>query len=189
MPEDTIPHNELVVRHLTRRDILTSFDSGQGYEELDGFLKDDARSSQENLISRTYLCFWKNNLVGFITLVTDTIELKAVEDGDQVDGYKHPKYPAIKIARLSVDKRFRKRGIGSFLLLWSIGKFNQITKQVGCRYITVDSKPQSIGFYEKYKFKLVKKYKDRDFPPMYLNAYPIISAMEPHETLNLDESD
>lgn len=177
-----IPHNELAVYHLTRRENLTSFDSGN--KELNDFLKDDSLNSQNNLISQTYLCFWKGKLTGFITLVADTIQVKVVEKDDGLDDYDYSKYPAIKIARLAVDKSVQKKGVGKFLLFWALGKVYEISKEIGCRYITVDSKHESIEFYKKHDFKLVTKYETRDFPPMYLNMYPIISGMRPHESFD-----
>jgi GNAT superfamily N-acetyltransferase len=142
-------------------------------EELNDFLKRDALKAQHDLISRTYLCFWKEALVGFATITTDTIGYNLVEHCDGIDGYIYQKYPAIKIARLAVDGRFEKRGIGQNLLLWAVGKAYEISKQIGCRYITVDAKRESVDFYLKYEFKIIKKHRDRDFPPMYFNLYSI----------------
>ena len=146
-------------------------------DDLNNFLSEDAKNSQEDLISRTYLCLEPERILGFISLVTDTIEVKLVEKDDGIDGYPYPRYPAIKIARLAVDKRAEGRGIGRFLLLWAIGKTYQLSGEVGCRYITLDSKRESVGFYEKSGFKIIKKYSNRNYPPMYLNMYPIVKQM------------
>jgi len=66
---------------------------------------------------------------------------------------------------------YKRRGIGQNLLLWAVGKAYEISKQIGCRYITVDAKRESIDFYLKYEFKIIKKYINRDFPPMYFSLY------------------
>jgi len=116
--------------------------------------------------------------MGFLSLVTDTIEVKLIEIDDGVDGYPYPRYPAIKIARLAVDEKFEGGGIGRFLLLWATGKVYQLSREVGCRYITLDSKRESVGFYEMFGFKVIKKYASRNFPPMYLNMYPIVLQMQ-----------
>jgi len=150
---------------------------------LNEFLTKDAVRDQENRISRTYLCCWKKNIAGYVTLLTDTLELHAVSEIDGIDGYFYQKYPAIKIARLAVDVKFEQKGVGRFILLTSIGKAIKISDEIGCRYITVDSKPESIGFYEKYGFKVVEKYRKSDFPKMYLNMYPVVVMMQPKESL------
>jgi GNAT superfamily N-acetyltransferase len=164
-----ISHTQLRIASLRDGNDLKYFCSNS--DELNDFLKSDALKAQNDLISRTYLCFWKGTLAGFVTLTTDTIGYNLVEQCDGIEGYVYQKYPAIKIARLAVDDRYKRRGIGQNLLLWAVGKAYEISKQIGCRYITVDAKRESIDFYLKYEFKIIRKHKDRDFPPMYFNLY------------------
>jgi GNAT superfamily N-acetyltransferase len=174
-----IPDSELHTIPLNKKHNLSSFSCLSG--ELNDFLKNDALNDQNNLISRTSLCFWNDEIVGFFTLIADIIEAKAVTDG--LEHYEYRKYPGVKIARLAVDSRFERRGIGTYLLLAAIGKTLSICESIGCRYILVDSKKNSIGFYQKNEFKLVEKYKNREFVPMYLNIQPIIAEM------NLENND
>lgn len=72
-----IPNHELHMVQLTKRDSLIFSNSNNA--DLNDFLKNDALRYQEDLISITYLCFCKEHLVGFLTLVTDTIEFKLVD--------------------------------------------------------------------------------------------------------------
>lgn len=174
-----IPDSELHTIPLNKNHNLSSFSCLN--QELNDFLKNDALNDQKNMISRTSLCFWNDELVGFFTLVADTIEAKAVMDG--LEHYEYRKYPGVKIARLAVDSRFERRGVGTYLLLVAIGKTLSISENIGCRYILVDSKRNSIGFYQKNEFKLVEKYKNREFVPMYLNMQPII------EEINLEKNE
>jgi len=178
---EQIPPEELIIRPLTKRIDTIFFNSHS--DELNEFLKKDAMGDHKNRVSRTYLCCWKKNIVGYVTLLTDTLELHAVSESDGIDGYFYQKYPAIKIARLAVDVKFERKGVGRFILLTSIGKAIKISDEIGCRYITVDSKPDSIGFYEKHGFKVVKKYRNSNFPKMYLNIYPVVEMMQPKESL------
>ncbi len=178
---EKIPDAEIRIIPLTKRYDLTSFNSSN--VELNDFLKNDALKDQENMVSRTYLCCWKKNIVGYITLVADTIEVEAIDRSDKIDGYLYRKYPSIKIARLAVNNDFEKRGVGRFMLLAAIGKAVSVSNEIGCRYITVDSKPESTGFYEKHGFKIVEKYRYNDFLKMYLNMYPIVAMMQPKESL------
>lgn len=170
-----IPFSQLHIVPLDKCYDLSSFTSSN--EDLNDFLHNDAISSQEDLISRTYLCFWNSRLTGFFTMVTDTIEVKLVEKEDAIDDYGYQKYPAIKIARMAVDEKLSGSGIGRYLLLAAVGKVHHLSQEVGCRYITVDSKKEAVGFYEKNGFKIIKKYENRNFPPMYLNMFPIIQKI------------
>ncbi len=178
---EKIPYVELQNLPLTEKFNLTSFESANA--DLNDFLKNDALVDQEWMVSKTYLCCWKKSIAGYITLVTDTLEVKVVDEQDGIKGYPYHKYPCVRIARLAVDKTFERRGIGRFLMLAAIGMAIDVSSKIGCRYITVDSKPESVGFYEKHGFKLIEKYKDSDFPKMYLNMYPIIKRMQRNESL------
>lgn len=183
-----IPYQELSIRPLSKKDALSSFNCGDGEGEVDlnDFLKDDALQSQDDLITKTYLCFWNNYIVGFITLLNDTIGKDSVDDG--IEEYEYGKYPAIKIARLAVQKDLRRKNIGTFLLYWALGKVYEVSKHVGCRYVTVNAKRDSMEFYtvkSRLKFKIVKASEKKKYPSLYLNMYPIIKAMQPKESLDI----
>ena len=171
-----IPNSELTIFPLNESNDFSSFSCAS--PELSDFLKEDAFNDQEDLISKTSLCSWNGELAGYITLATDTIGTKEIYVSDGLKRYKYSKYPGIKIARLAVDSRFERRGVGTYLLFAGIGKALSICDSVGCRYILVDSKKESIGFYEKYGFKLAEKNKKKDFSPMYLNMQPIVAKLK-----------
>lgn len=88
--------------------------------------------------------------------------------------YPYRKYPAVKIARLAVDSDFERCGIGTFLMKIILAQVISICDSIGCRYLLVDSKLESIGFYEKFEFKVAEKNKKTDFVPMYLNMQPYV---------------
>ena len=76
----TIPFEDLTFVLLHAYHDLSRFHSAE--PELDEFLKDDALENQHNLISVTRLVFWKGDLVGYFTLINDSIEVRAVEECD-----------------------------------------------------------------------------------------------------------
>lgn len=181
MDIERIPRDELRIVLLTKRHELTSFNSKN--DDLNEFLKNDALKDQEEMINKTYLSFWKNSFVGYFSILADTIEVHAIDENDGIQGYPYHKYPSIKIARLAVDRKFERKGVGGFLVLAAIGLAMSVSEIIGCRYVTVDSKPESINFYEKVGFKIVEKYKCNEFPKMYLDLYPIVSMMQPKESM------
>jgi len=178
---EKIPNKDLHIVSLTNRHELNSFNCKS--DELNDFLKTDALKDQEVMVTKTYLCYWKEKIVGFFSILSDTIEVKAIDDNDCVKGYPYPKYPGIKIARLAVDREFERRDVGTFLFLAAIGASMSVSDIIGCRYLTVDSKTDSIDFYKKLHFKIVEKYKRTETQKMYIDMYPIIAAMRPKETL------
>lgn len=111
-----IPYDDLQIIPLTKGHDLNSFNSSS--EDLNDFLKNHALIDQDALISMSYLCRWKESLVGFVSLAADTLDVRVVNQGDGYD-CSYQKYPCMKIARLAVDRRFERNGIGRFLLLAS----------------------------------------------------------------------
>ncbi len=63
------------------------------------------------MLSRTYLCFWKENLVGFVTLLADTITVQSIHESERVVDYPYHKYPAVKIGRIATKESLEKMGI------------------------------------------------------------------------------
>jgi len=120
--------------------------------ELNDFLINDALDDQDEMISRTYLCCLNKSITGFFTIVADTIEVQAIDEADGIDGYPYHKYSSIKIARLAVGKTCKRQGFGRFLVLAAIGLALSVSGIIGCRYLTVDFKPESISFYERLGF-------------------------------------
>ena len=53
---------------------------------------------------------------------------------------------------------------------------------IGCRYLTVDSKPGSMSFYERLGFRVVERYRQTDFPKMYIDMRPVVERMQPEES-------
>ena len=84
-----------------------------------------------------------------------------VADPDEVNLTKDPAYryrhfPAVKIARLAVDKNVRNNGLGKVLIDLALGiAKDRISSAVGCRFLVVDSKQDAVEFYQKRGFTLL----------------------------------
>ena len=86
-------------------------------QELDDFLKEDALNNQLNRLSVTFLAYWNDNLMGYFTLINDSIVAEAVTESDREPSWAYRKYPAIKIARMARHRDFDNKGIGTLMLL------------------------------------------------------------------------
>jgi len=175
-----IPERALGIELLNARNakLLDTFDSGD--EELNDFIMNDALSEQQQLLSRTHICFYKDHVAGFITLAADSIRIdKDKLQADQhVDGCVYRAYPCILIARLATDKRLQRHGIGSYLLKLAIGF--ALEGPLGCRYLSVDPKECAVEFYQKIGFGYWTKSQRR----MYLNMMDVAQQLEPKESLD-----
>jgi len=159
--EGKININELDIVKLSIGFDLSVFDCGD--TDLNSFLKDEALLYQNGSLAITYLCLYKNQIVGYFSLSSDAIRLDIVEKESMPEPKRRlGEYPAIKIGRLAVHNNFRKHGIGTFLVNAAMGKISdEIIKEIGCRFVTVDAYEQAIEFYRKLGFvqNLAKKRK------------------------------
>jgi len=142
-------------------EIIKKFQSSNN--ELEKFLVEDAIKNKDIDINTTYLFFYNpgNNLVGYVTICSDSIKIRGTQLGNSFNnkGIVYSSLPAMKICRLSVDKRFERKGVGSILIYYSMKKLLQIDEKVSCRFITVDAKRESIHFYKKLGFEILKEQK------------------------------
>jgi len=146
-----IPFENLSFVLLNSTHDLSGFHSSE--PELDEFLKEDALVNQGNLISVTRLVLLDGNIVGYFTLINDSIEVRSVEECDREESYHFRKYPALKIARLATHSDFERYGVGRSMLRKIFTISITLSRYVGCRIITVDSKHSAVDFYKKFAFK------------------------------------
>ncbi len=149
----------------------------QSYEkELVGFLREDALENQKQRLSVTFLWFYERQLVAYVTILNDKINLEGdLKEFFREKGVHYKSLPALKIGRLCVDDRFLRRGLGKSMILSAIQIANEINRnKSGCRFITLDAKrnpnpkSDSIHFYKKMGFKSLKE-RVKGTTPMYLD--------------------
>ncbi len=63
---------------------------------------------------------------------------------------------ALKLAQLGVHHAFQGRGIGAVAVGDVIALALELSQQTGCRYVTVDAKPELVGWYQELGFKINK---------------------------------
>jgi len=170
---EKIDVKDIKIERLNEKHNILDF---QSYEkELVDFLVEDALDNQKNRISVTYLIFLKSGeLVGYISLLNDRINLEGdLKDVFRGKGISYHSLPALKIGRLCVDHRFLRRGIGTFMIAYSVKIAQHIFEEyAGCRFIVLDAKrnPENdpIHFYKQIGFEILKQRK-KGTTPMYLD--------------------
>ena len=95
---------------------------------------------------------------------------------DCAEQFAESVYPAIDILKLAIIIKFQGKGVGEYTLKYAIGIVMSISEHIGCRYVTLDSVKDKVGFYKKYGFKIVDIYKDDEYTKMYLNIALIEAA-------------
>lgn len=151
--------DDLKIIPLTKEHNVREFDCGD--TDLNEFVQVDCHSYQNQYLSHTRLAFHEGRIVGYVTLLSDCIILKTNEKRKLFSFHgKIYFFPALKIARLGVQRNLQKNGIGRSLLVYSIGVAAHLNHQlsVGCRFVTVDAYPESVSWYEKRGFIFNRHY-------------------------------
>ena len=105
----------------------------------------------------THLVICDGEISGFVSLLTDTLKLKTLENKklkeeikDELNIGENNEIPAIKIGRLAVDKNYSKKGLGSHILRNVLLSILNLSKtKVGLRFVTVDAYATAVDFYVK----------------------------------------
>jgi GNAT superfamily N-acetyltransferase len=152
---------------------LSSFECSNA--ELKDFLMQDAFSNQTARLSVTRLAFYKGRPVGYFTLVTDVIKKSELDMADGEQDFRYTTYPAFKIARFATHREFERQGVGRAMLLKIFALWIRLSKHIGCRMITVDAKPEAVGFYKRFSFHDAiidqNKLKGKDTIPLYIDIH------------------
>lgn len=159
--------SDIIVKQIEPGDKLSGLSLGhEDFTPLKIFLKKQAHKYEQQSLARTYAAFSPSKVVAYITLTCGEVVSKH-DAGSLVDDVEYPydHFPAVKIARLAVDKRVQKKGLGEALVRLAVGQAkNIICPTVGCRFITVDSKQQSVEFYKRCGFTLLDTAENRERP-------------------------
>lgn len=172
----------IVVKQIEPGDRLTGLSLGDAaFTPLKIFLQKHAQKYESQSLARTYAAFRSDTdkVAGYITLVCGEV---VVDEGDDALAhdpdlkYPYNHYPAVKIARLAVDKTLAGAGLGRALVNLALGQSKRIVcPAVGCRFVMVDSKKQAVKFYEKCGFTLLNTVtnKQREEPVMFMDLNKI----------------
>ena len=145
------------IKDIHQKSRLKSFDCE--IDVLNEFLSKYAQKNDKLRIGKTFIALnQQDKIVGYFTLATAQVAYQEIPDDYRG---KLPKYPipALRIARLAVDKELEGKGVGKWLLAQAFIKIIQVADVTGIYFIIVDAKETSKSFYEHYGFI---KFKDED---------------------------
>lgn len=135
-------------------------------DDLNDFLKRNALTQQKSKLNLAKLVTCGDTIVGYVSLLTDTIPLKEIRDEDtkqdikdQLDiSSKKRKLPAIKIGRFAIDEKYTHKGLGSEILMSVLFNVKNIAENnVGLRFLTVEGYASAYNFYINHNFINLKR--------------------------------
>ncbi len=153
MSEDSLLYERLTSNH----DFLP-FDCGD--EDLNEYFYQNSKSYQEQLLAVTYYLENDEDTIVFFSLLNDKITAMELSNSfwrklkSIFPHAKHRKdYPAVKIGRLGVNKKYQHSGNNwGTLTLDYIKQWMVSENKTGCRFITVDAYLSAVPFYLKNGF-------------------------------------
>jgi len=163
--------------------LISSFDCGD--IDLNNFLHNDSKNYLKSMLAITYLIKVENEIAAYFCLSNDgltrtnvlTAEEKALWNkvGRKIPNSKRRKtYPAVKIGRLAVNKKFSGLGLGTQMLLSVREMYLSEPHHAGCRFVTVDAYRSALPFYERNDFRyLTTKDEEDDTRVMYFDLQAI----------------
>lgn len=152
------------IRALADDDGCTSLSLGDpALVPLKTFPRKEAKRLHKDSLARTFVLVetGQAKVLAYVTLVCTHVAVEQFGAPAPVDGFKYADYPAVKLARLAVDASLQGQGVGSQLVDFAVALTEEfIMPHAGCRFLVVDSKPNSIGFYQRKGFVRVGAAED-----------------------------
>ena len=150
---------DLELRELDQGDGCSALSLGDAaFTPLKIFLKKEAKKLHKSNLARTFVVAksGETKVMGYVTTLCTQISVQQFQEQVPIEEFKYKDYPAIKLARLAVNADLQGKGVGSRLVDFIVGlAVEHVMPHTGCRFLVVDSKPQSVDFYEKKGFKRI----------------------------------
>ena len=149
------------VLRLTQDYTFKDFDCGN--KDLNDFLLYDSKNYLASRLAVTYVIESDEDIVGYFSVSNDKLTVREVDKSSWrriKQLFYHRKhrcdYPAVKVGRLAVDKKYQGTDIGSDILNFIKSMF-VYNNRTGCVFVTVDALREALPFYIKNSFRYIDK--------------------------------
>jgi GNAT superfamily N-acetyltransferase len=162
---------DYTIRELSPSDRLRNFKTGDAaFTALKSFLINQSVEFHNTNIAKTYVAValkqaadgelveaFDEAVLAYITLTCSEVDIReGYVLADCTHANTYDSLPAIKIARLAVDKRYRGKHLGDQLVALALAIASDvIAPMVGCRFVITDAKSAAINFYSKIGFTIL----------------------------------
>jgi GNAT superfamily N-acetyltransferase len=157
---------ELYIESLNDQHDRSSFSCGN--DDLDRYFRTLAGQDARRRLSTVFVLIdvAGGDIAGFYTLSACQIDPRSLSPKLAQRLPRRP-LPATLIGRLGVDLRFRRQGLGGFLLIDALVRAVRGSREIGALAVVVDAKDDSArSFYERYGFQRFEDDAYRLFLPM-----------------------
>ncbi len=139
------------IRLLREDDDRSSFSCGDA--DLDRFFRNYAAHNQYVIhVGVTYVAVEGKSILGFATVSPGGVSIEGTGLAKVLADMPRYPLPILRLARLGVDTRRQKRGVGTALLASTFDLALQMSTTMGCVGVLVDAKPEAIAYYRRFGF-------------------------------------
>ena len=139
-------------RYDTSRHDTSEFQSGN--ESLDRWLVRYAGQSERRDAARTFVITQAGMVIGYYALLAGELDHGEATEQTRKGMSRHYPIPVAIIARLAVDQRHEKRGLGATLLRDALRRGTLAAAQLAVRAVVVHAIDQHAAqFYQHFGFK------------------------------------
>lgn len=173
------PPDELYLRHIKTSDLVKRFKLDREFLALEMFLRKQAIPFHTGNVAKTFVLSDSadgGQIIAYLTLVCSEIVSNEQTNGETTKDYRYNNYPAVKLARFAVDRRYAGKNVGRSLIDWCLGHIAiSIMPNSGCRFLVLDAKQESVGFYERVGFSLLDTQENREceHPVMFIDLHKV----------------
>lgn len=165
---------KLDIRKLNLSDDIGYFDCGN--RDLNEYILYQAFEQQNEGCSTTYLAWCGSDVVGFISLSMSSLSVEYIERKHLFKASQYQSFPSLMIGRLAVRKGHQRQDCGTNLCMFAVASAMDFRDRIGCQFVIVNAKPDSIGFYEKSGFEMGPNQLERREPFMYFKL-PLVESL------------
>lgn len=146
-----IPVFSVRIQPLARNHDRRGFSCGVG--ALDEYLQRYARQHADANVSRTYVAVDGVAIRGFYSLAMSGIGKENLP-AKYASRFPNFPLPIARLARLAVDLRQQRQGLGDLLLADALQRCLRLSAEIGMIGVIVDAKDaRARGWYERYEFE------------------------------------
>lgn len=122
-------------------------------DALDAYLRRFARQHADANVSRTYVAADGANIQGFYSLAMSAIRRENLPPR-HVGRFPDFPLPVARLARLAVDLRYQRQGLGELMLVDSLQRCLRLSREIGMIGVVIDAKDEKARkWYERYEFE------------------------------------
>jgi hypothetical protein len=111
--------------------------------------KNEALKLQSENTCISYLFRFEEDVVGYVTLAMGSLK-RADLPADVRPLHHFSRVPCLLLGQMARDIRFKGEGIGGLMFDWVLSKADELSHEIGCRYVILEAEQDRKSHYEKY---------------------------------------